>query len=40
MRRGLRRHEADLEADHYIQVSDPQRVVAAVEWVVGEASRR
>jgi pimeloyl-ACP methyl ester carboxylesterase len=28
------RHEEDLEADHYIQDSDPKRVVAAVKWVV------
>jgi hypothetical protein len=28
------RHEEDLESDHYVQTSDPPRVVAAVKCVV------
>ena len=28
------RHEEDLEADHYVQMSRPQHVVSAVRWVV------
>jgi pimeloyl-ACP methyl ester carboxylesterase len=34
------RHEEDLDSDHYIQVSDPKRVVAAVQWVVTAVAER
>jgi pimeloyl-ACP methyl ester carboxylesterase len=30
------RHEEDPNSDHYIQISDPPRVVAAVKWAVDE----
>jgi hypothetical protein len=30
------RHDEDLEADHYVQTSNPPHVVAAVKWVVDQ----
>lgn len=33
------RHEEDVDSDHYIQTSDPQRVVAAVRWVIDEVRK-